>query len=50
MDTLKGAEVKTSAPFSHRQSALRMCSEPDAFRGRGGADHAAPQKLEEPRR
>lgn len=37
-------------PFLHRQSALRMCSEPDAFRGGGNADSAAPQKLEEPRR
>jgi len=27
-----------------------MCSEPDAFRGGGNADSAAPQKLEEHRR
>ena len=37
-------------PFSHRQSALRMYSEPGAFRGRGNADSALPQKLEKPRR
>ena len=37
-------------PFSHRQSALRMCSEPVPSAGRGSAGSAAPQKLAEPRR
>ena len=39
--TAKGVTVQATA-------TPRVCSEPGAFRGHGGAENAVPQKLEEP--